>query len=99
MRVFVKDGDLEGSVKELKDGFRCYPLAQVDNPPKQKVIDLSGVKFNTIHANDEHFYDELNAVIQYEPADSFNPELVGYLLLSALKKENPLLRMRACKKY
>jgi hypothetical protein len=42
MRVFVKDGDLEGSVKALKEGFRCYPLAQADNPPKQKVVDLSG---------------------------------------------------------
>jgi len=36
LRIFVKDGDLEGSVKELTDGFRCYPLAQAENPPKQK---------------------------------------------------------------
>ena len=57
MRVFVKDGDLEASTKELKEGFRCYPLAQADKPPKQKVYDLSGKKFNTIHANDEHIYE------------------------------------------
>jgi len=89
MRVFVKDGDLEGSVKELKDGFRCYPLAQVENPPKQKVVDFSGVKFNTIHANDETFYEELNAVIQYEPADAFNPELVGLFASIGIKKGEP----------
>ncbi len=77
MRVFVKDGDLKASTKELKEGFRCYPLAQANKPPKQKVYDLSGKQFNTIHANDEHYYEELNAVIQYEPADAFNPELVG----------------------
>jgi hypothetical protein len=89
MRVFVKDGDLEGSVKELKEGFRCYPLAQADNPPKQKVVNLSGVKFNTIHASDEHFYEELNAVIQYEPADAFNPELVGLFASIGIKKGEP----------
>ena len=37
MRVFVKDGDLRASVKELKEGFRAYPLAQANKPPKQKV--------------------------------------------------------------
>ncbi len=89
MRVFVKDGDLEGSVKELNEGFRCYPLAQADNPPKQKVVNLSGVKFNTIHASDEHFYEELNAVIQYEPADAFNPELVGLFASVGIKKGEP----------
>jgi hypothetical protein len=89
MRVFVKDGDLEGSTKELKEGFRCYPLAQANKPPKQKVYDLSGKKFNTIHANDEHFYEELNAVIQYEPADAFNPELVGLFASIGIKKGEP----------
>jgi hypothetical protein len=86
MRVFVKDGDVKGSTKELKEGFRCYPLAQANKPPKQKVYDLSGIKFNTIHANDEHFYEELNEVIQYEPADAFNPELVGLFASIGIKK-------------
>ena len=86
MRVFVKDGDLKASVNELKEGFRCYPLAKANKPPKQKVIDLSGKKFNTIHANNEYFYEELNAVIQYEPADAFNPELVGLFASIGIKK-------------
>ncbi len=90
MRVFVKDGDLKASTKKLKDGFRCYPLAQENNHPKQKVYNLSGKQFNTIHANDEHFYQELNAVIQYEPADAFNPELVGLFASIGIKKGKPL---------
>ena len=89
MRVFVKDGDIAGSTKELKEGFRCYPLAQAKKPPKQKVHNLSGKKFNTIHANNEHFYEELNAVIQYEPADAFNPELVGLFAAIGIKKGQP----------
>ena len=89
MRVFVKDGDLKASVKGLKDGFRAYPLAQAKNPPKQKFVDLSGKKFNTIHANDEHFYKELNAVVQYEPADAFAPDLVGLFASIGIKKGKP----------
>ncbi len=89
MRVFVKDGDLKASTKELKEGFRCYSLAQANKPPKQKVYNLSGKLFNTIHANDGHFYEELNAVIQYEPADAFNPELVGLFASIGIKKGKP----------
>ena len=89
MRVFVKDGDLKASTKELKEGFRAYPLAQANKPPKQKIYDLSGKQFNTIHANDEHFYEELNAVIQYEPADAFDPELVGLFASIGIKKGKP----------
>ena len=89
MRVFVKDGDLEASTKELREGFRTYPLAQVNNPPKQKVHDVSGLQFNTIHANDEGFYEELNAVVQYEPADAFDPELVGLFASIGIKKGTP----------
>jgi hypothetical protein len=49
MRVFVKDGDLEGSTKALKEGFRAihWPKQQAT---KQKILDLSGKQFNTIHA-------------------------------------------------
>lgn len=89
MRIFVQDGDIEGSVKTLKEGYRSYPLSQAENPPKQNVYDISGVQFNTIHANDETFYEELNAVIQYEPADAFNPELVGLFASIGIKKGQP----------
>jgi hypothetical protein len=89
MRVFVKDGDIKEATKALKDGFRCYPFAQADKPPKQEFHNLSGKQFNTIHANNEHFYEELNAVIQYEPANAFNPELVGLFASIGIKKGQP----------
>ena len=89
MRVFVKDGDLKASTRGLRESFRAYPLAQVNNPPKQKIFNLSGKQINTIHANDEHFYKELNAVVQYEPADAFNPDLVGLFASIGIKKGKP----------
>ena len=88
-RAFVKGGDLAGAAKGIKDSFRTYPLAQASSPPEQKFFNLSGKKFNTIHANDFKFYEELNAVIQYEPADAFNPELVGLFASIGIKKGQP----------
>ena len=50
---------------------------------------LSGVRFNTVHANDFSFREELNAVVQCEPAESFNPELVGLWASVGIKKGRP----------
>ena len=88
-RAFVRDGDLVGTADAVKAGFRMYPLAQAGNPPEQKFVNLSGRQFNTIHANTFRFYEELNAVIQYEPADAFNPELVGLFASIGIKKGEP----------
>jgi hypothetical protein len=88
-RAFVKDGDLKATADGVKAGFRMYPLTQAANPPKQRFVNLSGKQMNTIHANNFHFYEELNAVIQYEPADSFPPELVGLFASIGIKKGEP----------
>jgi hypothetical protein len=88
-RAFVKDGDLKGTAAGVKAGFRLYPLSQVGNPPKQVFHNLSGKKFNTVHANDFKFFEELNAVVQYEPADAFDPELVGLFASIGIMKGQP----------
>jgi hypothetical protein len=88
-RAFVRDGDFAGTVSALKAGFRMYPLAEAANPPEQRFVNLSGKQFNTIHANNFEFFEELNAVIQYEPADAFNPELLGLFAAVGIKKGQP----------
>jgi hypothetical protein len=88
-RIFVKDGDLAGAAQVAKSGFRAYPLSAAANPPKQRFVDLSGRRFNTIHSNDFHFYEELNAIIQREPADAFDPELVGLFASIGIEKGKP----------
>ena len=88
-RAFIKDGDLSGTAEAVRARFKCYTLAQANDPPEQKYHNLSGVQMNTIHANDHHFYEELNAVIQYEPADAFDPELVGQFAAIGIKKGQP----------
>lgn len=88
-RAFVQGDDLAGTAGAVKARFRAYPLAQAANPPQQKFVNLSGKRFNTVHANSFQFYEELNAVIQYEPADAFNPELVGQFASIGIKKGQP----------
>ena len=89
MRAFVIDGDLKKTAAHVKKYWRLYPLSEANNPRKPHFVNLTGVKYNTIHANDFHFYKELNAVIQYEPPDAFNPELVGLWASIGIKKGKP----------
>jgi hypothetical protein len=76
-------------VKNVKANARLYPLSAAENPPKQTFVNVSGVQLNTIHANDFHFYEELNAVVQAEPVDAFDPELIGLFAAIGIKKGQP----------
>lgn len=89
LRAFVQKGDLKGAADSVISGTRLYPLSEAVTPPKQVFHMLSGDQFNTIHANDYSFFEELNAVIQREPAEAFNPELVGLFAAIGIKKGKP----------
>jgi hypothetical protein len=98
MRAFVTDGDVAAAVKGVKEHARVYPLSAVSNPSQQKFVNISGKKFNTVHGNDFHFYEELNEVVQHEPADFVDPETVGLLASIGIKKGQPFkpdARMKA----
>jgi len=47
------------AVAQFKETFKMYRLGE------KSAIDFSGVKHNTIHANNEYFYHEFNEVIQF----------------------------------
>ena len=94
----MQDGDLAGMVKNVKANTAMYPLAAAANPPEQKFVNISGMKFNTVHANDFNFYEELNEVVQHEPADFFDPDTVGLFASIGIKKGKPFApdaRMKA----
>ena len=88
-RGFQVDGDPKPAVEATKKLFRVYPLASKDNPPKMKFSNASGVAFNTLHAMDYTFFEEVNAVVQYEPADSMDPETLGALASIGIQKGKP----------
>ena len=85
-RAFVQGGDIAAAVTNIRTHARIYPLSAEAHPPTQTFVNVSGLQFNTIHANDFHFYEELNAVIQHEPADFVQPETVGLFAAIGIKK-------------
>ena len=89
IRSFLQNGDLAGSVKTQKEKTRIYPLSVAGNPHAQKFVNISGLKFNTVHANDFTFYEELNEVVQHEPGDAFDPDTVGLFASIGIKKGKP----------
>jgi hypothetical protein len=88
-RGFLEDGDPQPAVANLKANTRIYPLAQRDDPPATEFVNLSGRSFNTIHANDLSFYEEVHAVIQEEPVDALDPEFLGLLAAIGIEKGRP----------
>lgn len=88
-RAFVEKGDIAAAVASVKAKAAVFPLSQAANPPAAQVVDVSGVKFNTISANDYSFYEELNAVVQNEPADWVDPDTVGLYAAIGIRKGQP----------
>jgi hypothetical protein len=87
MRFSIKQG-LDKAVKTAKT-FRIYPLSKKDNPPKMEFISASGKAFNTVHANDFKFYEEVNAIIQKEPLELLDPEIRGLFASIGIEKGKP----------
>ena len=85
-RGFVVDGSTKTAVEGSKKFAKIYSLADVKNPPPMKFINVSGKSFNTIHANDFTFYEEIDHVVQEEPNDALDPETLGVLASIGIEK-------------
>jgi hypothetical protein len=97
-RAFVEGGDIAAAVQGVKDHAAIYPLSASANLPETEVINTSGMTFNTISSNTFHFYEELNAVVQNEPADFVDPDKVGLFASIGIRKGQPFApdaRMKA----
>jgi hypothetical protein len=85
-RGFQVDGDTAPAVATTKKTFRVYPLSQQANPPEMNFINVSGKFHNTIHRMDYGIFEEINEVVQAEPAAGQSPELLGLLASIGIKK-------------
>ncbi|PZX55586.1 DUF1254 domain-containing protein [Algoriphagus chordae] len=98
LRGFLVDGSPDFSSQMFRDGLKIYPLKDIGNRPTMEFVNGSKKLFNTIHANNEDFYEELNDVIQREPVSFLDPELRGLFASIGIEKEkpfNPDARMKA----
>lgn len=89
LRGFLVDGKPDAAREMFETGLKIYPLAKAKTQPKMKFINGSKQVFNTIHANDFHFYEELNTVIQREPSSLLSPELLGVFASAGIEKGKP----------
>jgi len=77
---------LEQTLTKFKATFKIYPLANAKNPEPMDYIDISGRQYNTLHATDATIYNELNEVIQYEAANTGDPEILGLAKAIGIEK-------------
>ncbi|MEM9059296.1 MAG: DUF1254 domain-containing protein [Pseudomonadota bacterium] len=97
LRFSIADG-MEKAADFIKSNLKMYPLSKADNPPAMEFISGSDEPWNTVHANNFEFYNELNAVIQKEPIDFIDPETRGLFASIGIEKGKPFApdsRMRA----
>ncbi|MGK7912235.1 MAG: DUF1254 domain-containing protein [Synechococcus sp.] len=97
IRYSVADGVEEAS-EYIRANLKIYPLSEADNPPEMEFINGSAEEWNSVHANNFLFYEELNAVVQQEPIDFLDPETRGLFASIGIAKGQPFEpdeRMRA----
>ncbi len=58
-------------------------------PPEQTFVEGTGKPFMTIPANDFHYFEQINALVQQEPADALDPEIMGSLAAIGIIKGKP----------
>ena len=67
-----------GGVPALKES-KFYPLSDAADPPPVDFVNIAAFHFNTVHANDFSFYEEVNTIVQEEPTTALDPERAGQL--------------------
>jgi len=90
---------LEQTLTKFKKTFKIYPLADAKNPEPMEFMDISGKQYNTLHSTDATIYNELNEVIQYEAANTADPEFLGLAKAIGIEKGNRSNLMRVCRRY
>jgi len=86
LRGFLVDGKPDTAAKMFSEQVMIYPLSEKANPPKMVITSGSKVVYNTIHANDFTFYEEIAHVLDKEPLDFIDPELRGLFSSIGLQK-------------
>jgi len=97
-RGFQVDGSTKPAVETTKKIFRMYPLSQKDNPPKMKFVNMSGKFTNTTHRMDFEIFEEINKVVQAEPSNGQNPEILGTFASIGIVKGQPFKPNKRMKK-
>lgn len=86
-----------GGVADMKK-TRIYPLAAAGSPPENEWVNMAEPAWNSVHANDFSFYEEVNELVQEEPVEALDPERAGQLAAIGITNGQPFApdkRLRA----
>ena len=87
LRAFLDErGKPDKAVLNYKNGLRLYPFSERNNPPRMTFVEGGEMVFNTVHANNFEFFNELNRVVQREPIDFLDPEIRGLASAIGIEK-------------
>ena len=65
---------------------KVYPLSKATNPPPQRLIDMSNIESNGLVHYDSTFFSSLAEMINEEPVQSRDLEMLGMLLPLGIEK-------------
>ena len=88
MRGYLDKG-IEVASKNIRDNLKVYPLSKAKSQPKMEFINVTGVNMNTIVPADYTFYENLNTLIQEEPAGFLDLEILGMARAVGIEKGKP----------
>jgi hypothetical protein len=79
----------QGRRREHEEICQGVSAGTGEKPATDEVHHVSGKEFNTIHANNFHFYEEVNHIVQEEPNEALDPETLGLLAAIGIEKGKP----------
>ncbi len=83
------NGSTKPAVDATKKHFRIYPLSKRGSKPEMNFLNVSGKYHNTIHRMDYAIFEEINSMIQREPTEGGDPEILGLLAAIGIEKGTP----------
>lgn len=93
-RIITSPKTMAADIAKLKETMKLYSYGEEE---RTNFKDFTGVQYNTVHAMDETFYDEINALIQHEPSEVFDSEWLSIAKRLGIEKGkafNPDERMK-----
>ncbi len=74
-----ESGDPHPAVEVIRAKSRIYPLAQADNPPQTRFVDVSHQPMVALAPRDHRFWELLDEVVRAEPPAASDPVTLGMI--------------------
>lgn len=87
LQGFLVDGSTRQAVDNFESELKIYPLKESERPPPNQFVDMSALPINTIAPNDASYFESVDRLLQEEPRESQDPELLGLLASIGIEKD------------